>query len=97
VEFQVRWKAKFPFPTFQETWTRLGRDTIVVDGQRMGAIVLQRDLQGLTPYWGNVDHRQWKIWYSPVRGVIKQVELAPNEAQTAAKRGDISVIAVEPY
>ncbi|HET6237670.1 MAG TPA: hypothetical protein VFE41_22335, partial [Acetobacteraceae bacterium] len=54
-------------------------------------------LRSLPPYWGAFVQRQWKIWYGPARGVIKQVQLALGEAQTASTRGDITVIAVEPY
>jgi hypothetical protein len=95
VEFQVRWKTTFPFPSFQETWTRLGRDTIVADGQRISAIVLDRDSEAVTPGWTR--HQHWKIWYSPARGVVKQVELAPDMAQAASTGGAIEVIAVAPY
>ena len=97
VEFQVRWKTQYPFPSYQETWTRLGRESIIADGQRVSAIVLDRDLRSLSPCWGAFVHRQWKIWYSPARGVIKQVQLALGAAQAASTRGDITVIAVESY
>jgi hypothetical protein len=97
VEFEVRWRTTFPFPSPRETWTRLGRDSVVVDGQPIGAIVLDRDLQGL-PGWSSADHhREWKIWYSPAQGVIKQVELTADQAQAASTQGNISVTAVTPY
>lgn len=100
VDFEVQWKTKFPFPVFQETWTRLGRDTLVVDGQAIGATTLERDISGnslgaYSAYGGGP--RKWRIWFSPTRGVIKQVELAPDEVRAASKQSDISVIAVEPY
>ena len=101
VLFQVRWKTKFPFPSFQETWTRLGYEAIHVDDRSVHVMVLDRDslsddIGGGVYYTGTV-HRHQKIWYSPTLGVIKQIELAPGVAQVIPPRRDIGVIAITPY
>ena len=101
VIFHVRWKAKYPFPSFQETWARLGRHTVSVDGRSVSVMILDRDSLsdevGGSGYYTGTVRRHWTIWYSPMLGVVKQTELAPEVAQAAPAPREIGVIAVTPY
>jgi hypothetical protein len=101
VEFQNRWMARYPFPVFQESWTRLGQETLDIDNHQVAAIVFEHDTNGfgrqVNANYSQVTPKRLKVWYDPAVGVIRQTELPLTESQDAVSRDGPQVFFVSPF
>jgi hypothetical protein len=78
VEFESRLTTTYPFPTFLESWTRLGLESLEVGTRRVQAVVFEHEIRRSgDPSLSNTYsyHKRWKLWYDPATGVIRQREL----------------------
>jgi hypothetical protein len=97
VEFQNRWMAKYPFPVFLESWTRLGQETLDIDNRQVVAIAFEHDTDGIGfAGYSYVTPKRWKVWYDPAVGVIRQTEVPLTESQNAVRRDGPQVFFVSP-
>jgi hypothetical protein len=98
VEFQNRRMVNYPFPSFLESWTRLGQETLDIDNHQVAAIVFEHDINGFGfAGYSSVTPKRRKLWYDPAVGVIRQTEMPLTESQNEVRRDGPQVMFVSPF
>jgi hypothetical protein len=105
VEFVVRAKTRFPFPTYTEIWRRLGQEALLINNHYVETTVFERCIRGpdtmssqnytsasINP--NEISHK-WKIWYEPTSGIISQSELTASDIGSGPSGAPI--ISVAPF
>jgi hypothetical protein len=101
VNFDVRSNVSFPFATLSETWTRIGQADLLVDNRYVETTIFDRERQarnGATWFaTSNYSRGKWRIWYSPVLGVVKQNVVPVGSDEDDSPQSVSRVISVAPF
>jgi hypothetical protein len=105
VEFVVRVKTRFPFPTYAEVWRRVGQEALLVNNHYVETAVFERWIKGPDAVFApnslnqwinpNETSHRWKIWYEPTSGIVRESELAVSDSANGPVGA--SIISVSPF